>query len=122
MVKALVGIKKEFDDFNRPIKSIITDLGLEYNNQYFNRLFYPLNENKKIFRKNDEIFNSALSIADRVIRTLRDIFKRLFVSKNNSNWIDYLPDIEKNNNNTYHPSIKNAPIDVFLGKVKPFFE
>ena len=32
VVKNLVGIKKEFDDLNKPIKSIVTDLGLEYNN------------------------------------------------------------------------------------------
>ena len=77
VVKALRGIKNEFDHIEKPIKSIVTDLGLEYNNQYFNNLFYGIKD--KIFRKNDEIFNSAMAIVDRVMRTFRLIFKRFFV-------------------------------------------
>ena len=118
VVKALRSIKKEFDDLGKPIKSIVTDLGLEYNNQYFNHLFYGIKD--KIFRKNDEIFNSALAIVDRVMRTLRLIFKRFFVSKNSFHWIDYLGDIERNYNNTFHSTIKQLPDDVFYGKATRF--
>ena len=95
---------------------------MEYNNKFFNQLFYPLNDNGKIFRKNDEIFNSALAIVDRVMRTIRGLLNRFFVSRNSFNWVDHLEDIEKNYNGTYHSTIRQIPDDVFYDRVKPFFE
>ena len=83
-------------------------------------IFY---RNNKIFFKDAELHNSALSINDRAMRTTRGYFKKLFVSKNNFNWIDDLYKIERNYNNTPHSGINNeTPNDIFYGIKKKEIE
>lgn len=96
-------------------------MGNEFRSHLFRMLFYPLRDEGKIFYKNDDIFNSALALVDSVIRTIRGLMKRMFVSTGNFNWINHLSDIENNYNGTFHSGIRNIPADVFYGIAEPFF-
>ena len=119
VVKVCYDIKKdEFEKNGYKINSIITDLGKEYDNTKFKNLF----DGVKLFRKNDETFNSALAVVDRVMKTIRGYFKKLFVLNNNFVWINDLFNIQNNYNSTYHSTIKATPDDVFYGKVKPYID
>ena len=107
--------KDEFEKNGYKINSVITDLGTEYNNSKFKNLF----DGVKLFRKNDETFNSALAVVDRVMKTIRGYFKKLFVLNNNFVWINDLFNIQNNYNNTFHKTIQTEPDEVFYKKVKP---
>ena len=50
------------------------------------------------------------SIAERVIRTIRNLLKKPVFEKGNANWISELPSVIKQYNNTIHHSIKMTPI------------
>ena len=50
------------------------------------------------------------SIAERVIRTLRNLLKKPVFEKGIADWISELPSIVKQYNNTIHSSIKTTPI------------
>ena len=51
------------------------------------------------------------SIAERVIRTVRNFLKKPVFEKGNGNWISELPSVIKKYNNTIHHSTKMKPID-----------
>ena len=55
--------------------------------------------------------NKVPSIAERFNRTIRDILKKLVFEKGNANWLDELPLVIKQYNNTIHHSTKMTPID-----------
>ena len=50
------------------------------------------------------------SIAERVIRTVRNLLKKPVFEKGNADWISELPSIVKQYNNTFHHSTKMTPI------------
>ena len=50
------------------------------------------------------------SIAERVIRTVRTLLKKPVFLAGNANWINELPSVIKQYNNTFHHSIKMTPI------------
>ena len=50
------------------------------------------------------------SIAERVIRTIRNILKKPVFEKGNADWISELPSVVKKYNNTIHSSTKMIPI------------
>ena len=49
------------------------------------------------------------SIAERVIRTVRNLLKKPIFVAGNANWISELPSVVKQYNNTIHNSIKMTP-------------
>ena len=51
------------------------------------------------------------SIAERVIRTIRNLLKKPVFEKGNANWISELPSVVKKYKNTIHHSTKMKPID-----------
>ena len=57
-----------------------------------------------------------MSIIDRVIRTLRDLFKKVFVVNGNYYWLDDMYRIERNYNNTYHTGIEQNQLKYGMGK------
>ena len=65
----------------------------------------------KFFIKNN-VFNGALAVVDRVIKTICLMFKKLFV-KRDFIWIHDLHNIDDNYNETYHSTIQNLPNNVF---------
>ena len=50
------------------------------------------------------------SVAERVIRTLRNLLKKPVFERGKADWISELPSIVKQYNNTIHSSIKMTPI------------
>jgi len=58
--------------------------------------------------------------AERFIRTLRQKMYRYFTEHNTDYYLDVLDGMVDEYNNTVHSSIKQKPIDVKSGKVKPF--
>ena len=51
------------------------------------------------------------SIAERVIRTIRNLLKKPVFEKGNADWLSELPSAIKQYNNTIHHSTKMKPID-----------
>ena len=51
------------------------------------------------------------SIAERVIRTIRNLLKKPNFLKGNADWLSELPSVNQHNNNTMHNSTKMKPID-----------
>ena len=49
------------------------------------------------------------SIAERVIRTVRNLLKKPVFEKRNANWISELPSVIKQYNNTIHSSVNMTP-------------
>ena len=50
------------------------------------------------------------SIAERVTRSISNLFKKPVFEKGNADWLSELPSVVMKNNNTFHHSIKNTPI------------
>ena len=53
------------------------------------------------------------SIAERVIRTVRNLLKKPVFEKGNANWLSELPFVIKKYNNTIHSSTKMTPNQAF---------
>ena len=51
------------------------------------------------------------SIAERVIRTIRDLIKKPVFLEGNADWLSELPSVIRQYNNTTHTSTKMKPID-----------
>ena len=51
------------------------------------------------------------SIAERVIRTVRNLLKKPVFEKGKTDWLSELPSVIKKYNNTIHNSTKMKPID-----------
>ena len=51
------------------------------------------------------------SIAERVIRTIRNLLKKPVLEKGKADWLSELPSVVKKYNNTFHHSTKVKPID-----------
>ena len=57
--------------------------------------------------------NKCPSVADRVIRTIRNPIKKPVFLKVKANWVTELPPISKQYNNTIHHSTKLTPIEAY---------
>ena len=54
--------------------------------------------------------DKAPSIAERVIRTIRNLLKKAVLERRKDNWLSELPSVIKQYNNTLHSSVKITPI------------
>ena len=54
--------------------------------------------------------DKGTSIAERVIRAIRNLLKKPVFLKGNADWVSELPSVTKKYNNTIHHSIKMTPI------------
>ena len=88
----------------KPLK-IESDRGTEFYNSFFQN-----------FLKSESIHHYSRytdkgpSIAERVIRTIRNLLKKPVFLAGNADWISELPSVVKQYNNTIHHSIKMTPI------------
>lgn len=88
-------------------KKIISDNGKEYYNTQFQGVM------KKYNIHHYSTFSPLkASIAERVIRTLKEKLFRLFTLNGNHKWIDLLEDVTNAYNDTKHSTIKMKPNDV----------
>ena len=89
----------------KPIK-LESDRGTEF----YNSIFQNFLKSKNI-QHYSRYTDKGPSIAERVIRTVRNLLKKPVFEKGNADWLSELPSIIKQYNNTIHHSIKMKSID-----------
>ena len=88
----------------KPLK-IESDRGTEFYNSFFQN-FLKI----KIIQHYSRFTDKGPSIAERVIRTVRNLLKEPVFQKGKADWVSELPSIIKKYSNTIHNSIKMTPI------------
>ena len=88
----------------KPVK-IESDRGSEF----YNSIFQNLLKTKNIHHYS-RFTDKGPSIAERVIRTLRNLLKKPVFLKGNADWLSELPSVVKKYNDSFHHSIKMTPI------------
>ena len=87
----------------KPLK-IESDRGTEF----YNSIFQNFLKSKSI-QHYSRFTDKGPSIAERVIRTIRNLLKKPVFEKGNANWLSELSSVIKQYNNTIHHSIKMTP-------------
>ena len=85
-------------------------LEAERGSEWYNSIFQNFLENKNIHHYSS-FTDKGPSIAERVIRTIRNLLKKPIFLKGNADWLSELPSVIKKNNNIIHDSTKMKPID-----------
>jgi len=94
-------------DINYKIKSITTDKGSEFLNDYLEDVFKKNNiEHYATLNKNGLAFINSFH------RTLKLRLEKYFTAKKTHNWIDSINSIIYKYNHSYHSGIKKKPSDV----------
>ena len=88
----------------KPLK-IESDRGSEF----YNSIFQNFMKSKNI-QHYSRYTDKGHSIAERVIRTLRDLLKKPVFEKRKADWLSELPSVVKKYNNTNHHSKKMTPV------------
>ena len=88
----------------KPLK-IESDRGTEF----YNSIFQNFLKSKSIHHYS-RYTDKGPSIAERVIRTMRNLLKKPVFEKGNADWLSELPSVVKQYNNTIHHSTKMTPI------------
>ena len=88
----------------KPLK-LESDRGSAFNNSIFQKILKT-----KIIQHSSRFTDKSPTIAERVIRTLRNLLKKPVLEKGNANWLSELPTVMKQNNNTIHSSVKTTPV------------
>ena len=89
----------------KPIK-IESDRGSEF----YNSIFQNFLKNKNIHHYS-RYTDKGPAIAERVIRTVRNLLKKPIFLAGNADWLSELPSVVKKYNNTIHHSTKMIPIE-----------
>ena len=87
----------------KPLK-IESDRGSEF----YNSIFQNFLKSKNI-QHYSRFSDKGPSIAERVIRTVRNLLKKPVFEKGNADWLSELPSVIKQYNNTIHSSTKMTP-------------
>ena len=88
----------------KPLK-IESDRGAEF----YNSVFQKFLKNKNI-QHYSRYTDKGPSMAERVIRTVRNLLKKPVFLAGNADWLSELPSVIKKYNNTIHHSIKMTPV------------
>ena len=88
----------------KPLK-LESDRGTEF----YNSIFQNFLKSKKIHHYS-RYTDKGPSIAERVIRTIRNLLKKPVFEKGNADWLSEIPSVVKQYNNTIHHSTKISPI------------
>ena len=89
----------------KPLK-LESDRGTEFYNSIFQNFL-----KSKIIQHYSRYTDKGPSIAERVIRTVRNLLKKPVFEKGKADWLSELPSVVKKYNNTIHHSTKMKPID-----------
>ena len=89
----------------KPLK-LESDRGAEF----YNSIFQNFLKSKNIHQYS-RFTDKGPSIAERVIRTIRNLLKKSIFLAGKADWISELPSVIKQYNNTIHHSTKMKPID-----------
>lgn len=112
VTKALRPIFKRF----KP-KKLCVDRGREFYNKSFKTMLAKYRV--KMYSTHSD---KKASVVERVQRTLRNRLGKLWTKNQNQKWYDFLPQITKSYNSSYHRTIKMAPIDVKKSHEKELLE
>lgn len=99
--------KDLFKKWDKIVFSVQSDQGREFVNEPLQKLFKSRGI-KHFYTKSD----LKSSIAERTIRTIRNVIERYFTANNTKRYIDVLAQIEEGCNNTFHTSIGMTPNQV----------
>ena len=102
-------VTNEFSNYlttsKRSPGKIESDRGAEF----YNSIFENFVEAKNI-QHYSRFTDKGPSIAEKVVRTVRNLLKKQVYEKGNANWISELPSVTKQYNNSNHSSVKKTPI------------
>ena len=102
-------ITNEFSNIITTSKRKPLKLESDKGTEFYNSIFQNLLKSKNI-RDYSRYTDKGPSIAERVIRTLRNLLKKPVFEKGKASWINELPSLIKHYNNTIHHSTKMTPI------------
>ena len=100
-------VTNAFKFVDRIPKNLQTDKGKEFYNKDFKELMKKYNINHY-----STYTNVKASVVERFNRTLKEKMWKQFSIQGNYKWIDILPKLIDNYNNTYHTTIKMKPVEV----------
>ena len=103
-------ITNDFSNFSttskrKPLK-VESDLGL----QWYNSIFQNLLKGKN-FQHYSKFTDKGPSIAEKVLRSIRNLLKKPVFLAGNADWLSELPTVIKHYNYTIHHSIKISPVE-----------
>ena len=102
-------ITTEFSNILTKSKRKPLKLESDRGSELYNNIFQNFNKNKNIHHYS-RYTEKGPSIAERVIRTIRNLLKKPVSEKRNADWLSELPSVIKQYNNTIHSSTKITPI------------
>ena len=102
-------ITNEFSNIITTSKRKPLKLESDRGREFYNSIFQNFLKSKNIHHYS-RYTDKGPSIAERVIKTIRNLLKKPVFEKGNANWLSELPSIIKQYNNTTHHSTKMTPI------------
>ena len=103
-------ITNEFSNILTKSKRKPLKLESDRGTEFYNSIFQNFLKSKSIHHYS-RYTDKSPSIAERVIRTLRNLLKKPVFEKRNADWLSELQSVVKQYNNTIHHSTKMKPID-----------
>ena len=103
-------ITNEFSNIITTSKRKPLKLESDRGTEFYNSIFQNFLKSKNIHHYS-RFTDKGPSIAERVIRTVRNLLKKPIFLAGNANWLSELPSVIKQYNNTIHHSTKMKPID-----------
>ena len=103
-------ITNEFSNIITTSKRKPLKLESDRGTEFYNSVFQNFLKRKNIYLYS-RFTDKGPSIAERVIRTVRNLLKKPVFLAGNADWLSELPSVIKQYNNTVHHSIKMKPID-----------
>ena len=102
-------ITNEFSNILTTSKRKPNKLESDRGSEFYNSVFQNFLKSKNIHHYS-RYTDKGPSIAERVIRTVRNLLKKPVFEKGRADWISELPSVIKKYNNTIHNSIKMTPV------------
>ena len=103
-------ITNEFSNIITTSKRKPLKLESDRGSEFYNSIFQNFLKSKNI-QHYSRYTDKGPSIAERVIRTVRNFLKKPVFEKGKADWLSELPSVVKKYNNTIHHSTKMKPID-----------
>ena len=103
-------ITNEFSNIITTSKRKPLKLESDRGKEWYNSIFQNFLKSKNIHHYS-RCTDKGPSIAERVIRTIRNLLKKPVFLAGNADWLSELPSVVKKYNNTIHHSTKMKPID-----------
>ena len=103
-------ITNEFSNILTKSKRKPNKIESDRGSEFYNSIFQNFLKSKNI-QHYSRFADKGPSIAERVIRTIRNLLKKPVFEKGKADWLSELPSVIKQYNNTIHSSTKMKPID-----------